>query len=288
VVLKLHQLQQKMSAAELKTQGNKLFASRKYDDAIGYYTKAAMKNPNTPLLFTNRALCHLKLRQWEKVHQDCQRSLDLDRSWVKGHFFMGQAFVEQCLYDEAIASLKKAHELAKEQKLNFGDDITNALRIAKKRRWNKIEEKRIKQEIELQSYINRLIKEDKDRKIKALKDKDENEISDTDESETICQETDKRLSEVNDLFAQLDDRRKTRDVPDYLCGKISFEIMRDPVITPSGITYDRKDIIEHLQRVGHFDPVTRTDLTQEQLVPNFTLKEVIDTYLEENPWAEEY
>jgi len=38
-----------------------------------------------------------------------------------------------------------------------------------------------------------------------------------------------------------------RDVPDYLCGKISFEILRDPVITPSGITYERKDIEEHLQ-----------------------------------------
>ena len=38
-----------------------------------------------------------------------------------------------------------------------------------------------------------------------------------------------------------------REVPDYLCGKISFELMRDPVITPSGITYDRKDIEEHLQ-----------------------------------------
>ena len=38
-----------------------------------------------------------------------------------------------------------------------------------------------------------------------------------------------------------------RDVPDYLCGKISFEIMKDPVITPSGITYDRKDIEQHLQ-----------------------------------------
>ena len=32
-----------------------------------------------------------------------------------------------------------------------------------------------------------------------------------------------------------------------MCGKISFEIMKDPVITPSGITYDRKDIEEHLQ-----------------------------------------
>ena len=28
-----------------------------------------------------------------------------------------------------------------------------------------------------------------------------------------------------------------RELPDYLCGKISFEIMKDPVITPSGITY---------------------------------------------------
>ena len=28
-----------------------------------------------------------------------------------------------------------------------------------------------------------------------------------------------------------------REVPDYLCGKISFELMSDPCITPSGITY---------------------------------------------------
>ena len=27
-----------------------------------------------------------------------------------------------------------------------------------------------------------------------------------------------------------------RDVPDYMFGNISFEIMRDPVIAPSGIT----------------------------------------------------
>ncbi|XP_005108643.1 E3 ubiquitin-protein ligase CHIP [Aplysia californica] len=275
-----------MSASELKNQGNKLFAARKYDDAIACYTKAIIKNPNTAPFFTNRALCHLKLRQWERVHQDCQRALDLDRSWVKGHFFMGQAFVEQSLYDEAIAALKKAHELAKEQKLNFGDDITNALRVAKKRRWNVIEEKRIKQEIELQSYLNRLIKEDKERRLEALKE--DNGMAENEDVESLCEEASKRISEVNSLFSQLDERRKKRDVPDCLCGKISFEIMRDPVITPCGITYDKKDIIEHLQRVGHFDPVTRTDLTQEQLIPNFSLKEVIDAYLEENPWAEEY
>ncbi|XP_059144181.1 E3 ubiquitin-protein ligase CHIP-like [Physella acuta] len=275
-----------MSALELRNQGNKLFQARKYDDAIACYTKAIIKNPNTALFFTNRALCHLKLRQWEKAILDCQRALEIDRSWVKGHFFLGQAYLEQNLYDEAIAALKRAHDLSKDQKLNFGDDITSALRVAKKRRWNTIEEKRIQQEVELQSYLNRLINEDKERQIIGLKKQDE--MVSCEDFDNIIETTNKRLAEVNQLFVQLDERRKKRDVPDYLCGKISFEIMREPVITPSGITYDKKDIIEHLQRVGHFDPVTRTDLTQEQLIPNFSLKEVIDTYLEENPWAEEF
>ena len=44
----------------------------------------------------------------------------------------------------------------------------------------------------------------------------------------------------------------------------------------------------HLQRVGHFDPVTRADLTADKLIPNLAMKEVVDVYLQENPWAEEF
>lgn len=58
---------------------------------------------------------------------------------------------------------------------------------------------------------------------------------------------DDKKVELDRLLAEVDERRKKRDVPDYLCGKISFEMMNDPVITPSGITYDRKDIDEHLR-----------------------------------------
>lgn len=64
--------------------------------------------------------------------------------------------------------------------------------------------------------------------------------------------------------------------------------MQDPVITPSGITYDRKDIDEHLQRVGHFDPVTRTALTSENLTPNLAMKEVVDNFILENEWVNDY
>ena len=56
----------------------------------------------------------------------------------------------------------------------------------------------------------------------------------------------------------------------------------------SGITYDKKDIEEHLQRVGHFDPVTRQPLTIDKLIPNLAMKEVVDAFLLENEWANEY
>uniref|UniRef100_A0A914L4S4 RING-type E3 ubiquitin transferase n=1 Tax=Meloidogyne incognita TaxID=6306 RepID=A0A914L4S4_MELIC len=83
----------------------------------------------------------------------------------------------------------------------------------------------------------------------------------------------------------VDERRKRREIPDFLCGKISFELLRDPVITPSGITYDRNDILTHLHRVGHFDPVTRVPLTADQLIPNLAMREVVEHFEKENEWA---
>uniref|UniRef100_A0A8C7SZV9 CHIP N-terminal tetratricopeptide repeat domain-containing protein n=1 Tax=Oncorhynchus mykiss TaxID=8022 RepID=A0A8C7SZV9_ONCMY len=56
-----------------------------------------------------------------------------------------------------------AYNLAKEQRLNFGDDIPSALRVAKKKRWNSIEEKRINQENKLHAYLTKLILAEKER-----------------------------------------------------------------------------------------------------------------------------
>ncbi|XP_042201889.1 E3 ubiquitin-protein ligase CHIP-like [Callorhinchus milii] len=163
------------TAHELKEQGNRLFGNRKYDDAIQCYTKAITRNSLVAAYYTNRALCFVKLQQWEKAVSDCKHALELDSQSVKGHFFMGQSQLELENYDEAIANLQLAYSLAKEQRLNFGDDIASALRMAKKRRWSSLEEKRIQQEIELQAYLNRLITEQKEREIEAYKEKIKNE-----------------------------------------------------------------------------------------------------------------
>ncbi|PNI19025.1 STUB1 isoform 4, partial [Pan troglodytes] len=156
--------------------------------------------------------------------------------------------------------------------------IPSALRIAKKKRWNSIEERRIHQESELHSYLSRLIAAERERELEECQ---RNHEGDEDDSHVRAQQACIEAKHV-------DEKRKKRDIPDYLCGKISFELMREPCITPSGITYDRKDIEEHLQRVGHFDPVTRSPLTQEQLIPNLAMKEVIDAFISENGWVEDY
>lgn len=60
-----------------------------------------------PTYFTNRALCHLKLKRWDSSCQDCRRALDMDSTLVKGHFFLGQALLEMENYDEAIKHLQR-------------------------------------------------------------------------------------------------------------------------------------------------------------------------------------
>ncbi|KAM9291344.1 E3 ubiquitin-protein ligase CHIP isoform 2-T2 [Morus bassanus] len=261
------------SAQEHKEQGNRLFGGRKYPEAAACYGRAINRNPLVAVYYTNRALCYLKMQQHDKALADCKRALELDGQSVKAHFFLGQCQMEMENYDEAIANLQRAYNLAKEQRLNFGDDIPSALRIAKKKRWNSIEEKRINQENELHSYLTKLIMAEKERELAECRKTQQEE--NTDESRSRVQ------------LASIEAKHK-RDIPDYLCGKISFELMREPCITPSGITYDRKDIEEHLQRVGHFDPVTRSPLTQDQLIPNLAMKEVIDAFISENGWVEDY
>jgi len=56
-----------------------------------------------------------------------------------------------------------ANDLAREQRLNFGDDITGLLRVARKHKWLTAEEKCMHEEKELQSCLTKLIEDEKER-----------------------------------------------------------------------------------------------------------------------------
>ncbi|TMW61276.1 hypothetical protein Poli38472_013739 [Pythium oligandrum] len=61
---------------------------------------------------------------------------------------------------------------------------------------------------------------------------------------------------------------------------LSLELMTDPVVTPSGHTYEREMIERHLDLNGQFDPMTRTPLTKTQLSPNRVVQQLCAALLD--------
>ena len=62
----------------------------------------------------------------------------------------------------------------------------------------------------------------------------------------------------------------------FLC-PISQEVMNDPVITPQGISYERKNITSWLENNNNC-PITKNPLRKEDLITNYALKQAIEKY----------
>ncbi|KAJ8568682.1 hypothetical protein K7X08_028215 [Anisodus acutangulus] len=59
----------------------------------------------------------------------------------------------------------------------------------------------------------------------------------------------KQLVSLGGVFRKAAEDDTPTEVPDYLCCKITLDIFRDPVITPSGVTYEKAVILDHLQKL---------------------------------------
>lgn len=81
-------------------------------------------------------------------------------------------------------------------------------------------------------------------------------------------------------YSQDDIERITNEAPDHLLDPISFQLFSDPVITPSGITYEKANIVRYLRNKGNQDPLTRVPLREDQLYPNLVLKDTVDEYIQ--------
>lgn len=63
---------------------------------------------------------------------------------------------------------------------------------------------------------------------------------------------------------------------DLFCCPLTLEIYKDPYITPNGNTYEHAALIQHLNEVGNFDPLTREYLDVSMIIPNRKIKELIE------------
>ncbi|PSK35334.1 hypothetical protein C7M61_004579 [Candidozyma pseudohaemuli] len=63
---------------EYKAQGNKAFVEKQYQKAIDFYSQAIALDKENPVLYSNRAQCHLNLRDWIRASNDVEVGLRLN------------------------------------------------------------------------------------------------------------------------------------------------------------------------------------------------------------------
>lgn len=74
------------SAAEKsKNLGNDQYKLGNFQKAIEFYCDAIEINNQEPAYYTNRAIAHLQLAQYEQARGDCQAALRIDENFAKAY-----------------------------------------------------------------------------------------------------------------------------------------------------------------------------------------------------------
>ena len=152
--------------------------------------------------------------------------------------------------------------------------LDNKIQKLAKDNGNKIQQLK-KDNEEMKAYLDNKIHKlakDSSNKIKKLK-------KDNEEMKVYYDKKTKKLrKKENDNKKEIDKlKNKLSKITNYLKCPISQEIINDPVITPSGITYE-KDAIYRRLIDNDTDPVSRQIFAVDRLVTNIALKNIINEF----------
>jgi len=98
-------------AEQEKEKGNALFKQGDFANAVKFYTEAIKRNPTDAKLYSNRAACYTKLAAFDLGLRDCDKCVELDAGFVKGHIRRGKILQALQEHTKAQSSYEKALEL---------------------------------------------------------------------------------------------------------------------------------------------------------------------------------
>ncbi|KAF8834259.1 mitochondrial outer membrane translocase receptor TOM70 [Paxillus ammoniavirescens] len=105
-------------AGTLKSRGNNLYQTRKFEQAADFYTQAIEVSPRPePVFFSNRAACFMNMSppQFERVVADCDDALRQDPNYVKALNRRANALESLTRYEESLRDFTAATILEKFQ-----------------------------------------------------------------------------------------------------------------------------------------------------------------------------
>lgn len=177
---------------------------------------------------------------------------------------------------KAESNLHKAYEMALESHSPSTVNVCEAILQAKRSRWQQEEKIRQEHEAPLLAETIELFNQKYDKILQDLASSGLSAEELQDEREYYQNEKNQKISELTTALARQNPTKyQPRPCPEYLLDPISFNIFVDPVITPSGQSFERAWILEHLRK-SKTDPFSRRPLTEKDLVPNLALKQAAE------------
>ncbi|KAI0198013.1 U-box domain-containing protein [Astrocystis sublimbata] len=272
-----HSAPDRQLSTEYKNAGNTYFAENNLAAAEAFYGRAILADITNPDPYTNRARVRVMLNQYESAAEDCRACLKLNPLNTKAHYILATARLEMHDYDGAVKSAERAYRTGVASHDKSLSQIAELVLMCKKRRWGHRERMRTQECSELENELVWLLESQHDEELQ--------NCSDLVKMSELERETRQKITLVRATF---DESRpaseKRREVPDWLIDEISYNVMTDPVVTPSGKSYERSSILRHLA-INPIDPVTRQPLSAKDLRPNLALRQACEEFLEKNGWA---
>eukprot|EP00753_Platysulcus_tardus_P015698 PLAT5220.1.p1 GENE.PLAT5220.1~~PLAT5220.1.p1 ORF type:complete len:278 (+),score=93.46 PLAT5220.1:339-1172(+) len=270
------------SALEMKTAGNDAFRREAYLEAVEYYSRALELEENERF-YTNRAMAYKKLGRMKEAADDCRESKRLNPQWLKASLLLGRALTSLGDVDGAISAYRDGIRASQNisalilVRTTMETELRAALSVWAKMRVDAKAETSSSMLAALQGALSaeQLVTETELRK----KAGEEGWSEDRLQAELAKRRHSTALVEAMEAAMA---GGKEEEPPEYLCCPISMDVMIDPVITPSGISYERAVVEDHLAR-SETDPISREPLQVPQLVPNLALREMIEQYVAEHP-----
>jgi len=94
-----------------KDKGYAAFKQGQFTEAMTWYTRAIGLAPKEAILYSNRALCELRLNKFALAREDAEDAIELDPKQVKYYRLLSEALFNLKLYQEAAAACEAGLDL---------------------------------------------------------------------------------------------------------------------------------------------------------------------------------
>jgi len=103
----------RQAAEQKKEEGNQLYKTRNYREALQKYNEAIQLCPRTAAFYGNRSACHMMLSQFTQALADAKKAVQLDIHFVKGYIRVAKCCISLGNVMSAEQALERVVELDK-------------------------------------------------------------------------------------------------------------------------------------------------------------------------------